>query len=327
MRHSFSRSAALDSALPPDVRVSATRPISLLSMHRFLSFPVLSSFAFTICASTVAAQAASRATDPVFVRAQQMVTAGQDVAGRAVIDSVLAVTPDETPRYAEALYWRATLSKTAAGAERDYRRIVVEYALSPRAQESLLRLAQLEMTRGDRVGARAHLERLQREYPVGAASTRGSMTLAQLAFADGDEIAGCNAVAAARAGLGTADVELRNQLDYYGPRCVNLATRAARDSATVASTPRAAAAPPAAAPGTAATRQYSVQVAAFDKRADADALAKKLAARGYTVRVFGERQPYRVRVGRYPTRQRADEAMLRMREQNVRGVVVEAEPQ
>ena len=327
MRHSSSRSAALDSALPPEVRVSTALSISLPSMHRFLSFTVLASFAFAICVSTIDAQATTPATDPVFVRAQQMVTAGQDVAGRAVIDSVLAVTPDGTPRYAEALYWRATLSKTAAGAERDYRRIVVEYALSPRAQESLLRLAQLEMTRGDRVGARSHLERLQREYPSGAASTRGSMTLAQLAFADGDEVVGCNAVAAARAGLGPADVELRNQLDYYGPRCANLATRAARDSATAAPTPGAAAAPPVAASGTAATRQYSVQVAAFDKRADADALAKRLAARGYTVRVVGERQPYRVRVGRYPTRQRADEAVARMRQQNVRGIVVEAEPQ
>src|SRR5215207_1202551 len=86
------------------------------------------------------AQGNPATTEAVFVRAQQMVTAGQDAAGRAVIDSVLAATSDDTPRYAEALFWRATLSKTAAGAERDYRRIVVEYALSPRAQESLLRL-------------------------------------------------------------------------------------------------------------------------------------------------------------------------------------------
>jgi hypothetical protein len=291
-------------------------------MHRLLSYGSLAALVLTISMSIVHAQATAPATDPVFLRAQQMVTAGQDVAGRAVIDSVLTVTPDGTPRYAEALYWRATLSKTAAGAERDYRRIVVEYALSPRAQESLLRLAQLEMTRGDRAGARAHLERLQREYPGGAASMRGSMTLAQLAFADGDDAVGCNAVAAARGGLATTDVELRNQLDYYGPLCANLAARQARDTASAGATPGAAAAAPAA-----ATRQYSVQVAAFDNRADADALAKRLGARGYTVRVVGDRQPYRVRVGRYPTRQRADEAVLRMRRQNVRGTVVAAEPQ
>ena len=311
-------------------------------MHRSLS---LGTLALAVVVSSAGGQAATGATDPVFVRAQQMVTAGQDAAGRALIDSVLAVTPDETPRYAEALFWRATLSKTAAGAERDYRRIVVEHARSPRAQESLLRLAQLEMTRGDRAGARAHLERLQREHPTGAASNRGSVMLAQLAFGDGDEVTGCNAVAAARAGLATTDVELRNQLDYYGPRCANVAARvAARDTASVPSTPRAAATPPAGVPdstsratdatrasttasGAAANRQYSVQVAAFDTRAEADALSKQLAARGYRVRVVGERQPYRVRVGRYPTRQRADDAVRQMRRQNVRGIVVEAEPQ
>ena len=310
-------------------------------MHRSLSF---ASLALIVAISSAGAQAVPGGTDPVFIRAQQMVTAGQDAAGRAVIDSVLAATPEGTPRYGEALFWRATLAKTAAGAERDYRRIVVEYALSPRAPEALLRLAQLEMTRGDRAGARAHLERLQREYPAGAASTRGSLTLAQLAFGDGDNVAGCNAVAAARAGLSPADVELRNQLDYYGPRCANVARSAARDTSAATVTPGAAAARPvpgadttsaranttprgASAPPAAGTRQYSVQAAAFDTRAEADALSKRLAARGYAVRVTGDRPPYRVRVGRYPTRQRAEDAMRQMQKQNVRGIVVEAEPQ
>ncbi|HUQ79950.1 MAG TPA: SPOR domain-containing protein [Gemmatimonadaceae bacterium] len=303
-------------------------------MHRHIPFAF---FALTALARAAASQ--TPATESVFVRAQQMVTAGQDSAGRAVIDSVVRATPEETPRYAEALFWRATLSKTAAGAERDYRRIVVEYALSPRAQESLFRLAQLEMTRGDRTGARAHLERLQREYPTGTVSARGSAMLAQLAFRDGDDVVGCSAVAAARAGLATSDIELRNQLDYYGPRCANAATRAAvRDSSAVASTPSAAAAAPtSAADGaprktassgrTATSSEYSVQVAAFGTRAEAAALAKRLSTRGYSVRVVGERQPYRVRVGRYPTRLRADDAVRQMRRQNVRGIVVEAEPQ
>jgi TolA-binding protein len=115
----------------------------------------------------------SQPTDAVFVRAQQMVTAGQDSAGRAVVDSVLRATTEGTPRYAEALFWRATLSKTAAAAERDYRRIAVEYPLSPRSQDALFRLAQLETTRGDRASARAHLTRIQREHPSGLLSTRG----------------------------------------------------------------------------------------------------------------------------------------------------------
>jgi cell division septation protein DedD len=284
-------------------------------------------------------QASPARTEAVFVRAQQMVTAGQDVAGRAVIDSVLAATPDDAPLYAEALFWRAQLSKTAAAAERDYRRISVEYPLSPRAQEALLRLAQLEMTRGDRSAARGHLERIQRQHPAGAASARASVTLAQLAFDDGDAVAGCAAVAAARDGLTPADVELRNQVEYFGPRCANLALTAARDSSAMAASPRsdtegsdtavsrpAAARGPAPPPRADTRREYSVQVAAYDTRAAADALAKRLAARGYAVRVVGEGKPYRVRVGRYATRERASDAVRQMGRVNVRGVVVQAEP-
>jgi hypothetical protein len=94
------------------------------------------------------AQAPSQSTDAVFVRAQQMVTAGQDSAGRAVVDSVLRATTEGTPRYAEALFWRATLSKTAA-AERDYRasRSVSTF---PALAGRTVPLAQLETTRGDR---------------------------------------------------------------------------------------------------------------------------------------------------------------------------------
>jgi cell division septation protein DedD len=291
------------------------------------------------------AQATPVKVEPVFLRAQQMVTAGQDSAGRAVVDSVLVVTEDGTPRYAEALFWRARLSKTAAAAERDYRRIGVEYPLSPRAQEALLRLAQLEMTRGDRVSARGHLERLQREHPTGAASTRASVTLAQLAFDDGDVVAGCAAVAAAREGLTAADVELRNQIDYFGPRCANLAARAEARDTTGASNP-AGGVPPTPSRGkpadTSASRrtatrdaspstpadarhQYTVQVAAYSTRAEANALAARLSARGFAARVVGDSAPYRVRIGRYPTRDRAVDALRQMGRQSVRGVVVEAE--
>ena len=179
-------------------------------MYRILRTPVLAPFLVLSLGVSVAAaqgvQSSAAQTEPVFERAQQMVTAGQDAAGRAVIDSVLAATAEDTPRYAEALFWRAKLSKTAAAAERDYRRVSVEYPLSPRAQESLLRLAQLEMTRGDRAGARVHYERIQREHPTGNTSVRASVALAKLAFDDGDAAAGCAAVAAARDGLTAADV-------------------------------------------------------------------------------------------------------------------------
>ena len=303
-------------------------------MHRYIATLLLT---FPLCVSAAKAQGVQSPvpTEAVFERAQRMVTAGQDVAGRGVIDSVLAATAQDTPRYAEALFWRAKLSKTAAAAERDYRRISVEYPLSPRAPESLLRLAQLEMTRGDRASARGHFERIQREYPTGNTSVRASIALARLAFDAGDVAAGCGAVTAARGGLTTADVELRNQVEYYSPRCGNVAARdsAAKaipptDVGTNAAASRAAAPPPASAsstPPSKARLEYSVQVAAYATRASADSLAKRLSVRGYAVRVVGETKPYRVRVGRYTTRERATDAVRQMGKVNVHGVVVEAE--
>jgi cell division septation protein DedD len=309
-------------------------------MLRFLTLCVAASLAV---GTSAAAQGGARAApDPVFARAQQMITAGHDSAGRAVLDSVLAATPDGTPRYAEALFWRGSFSKTSAGAERDYRRVVVEYPLSPRASESLLRLAQLEMTRRDRASARMHLERLQREHPGSVVSTRGNVLLARLAFGDGDDVVGCAAVAAAKEDVAAADIELRNQLEYYTQRCANLAARtAARDTRTTkpaAAAPPAGVArdtsdnrPPASAEGSRAAgagapapaREFSVQVAAYDTRAEAEALAKRLSDRGYTARIVGTERPYRVRIGRYATRERASAAR---REVGGRAIVVDAEP-
>ena len=268
-------------------------------------------------AAAAMAQAPSPATEAVFVRAQRMVTTGQDSAGRAVVDSVLRATSQGTPRYAEALFWRATFSKTAAAAERDYRRIAVEYPLSPRAQEALFRLAQLETTRGDRASARVHLARVQREHPSGPMSARASVMLALLSFGDGDNVAGCTAMSAARENLTATDVELRNQLDYYAPRCANLAAGAAGDTAAAAARNTGT--------STQARQQYSVQAAAYDTRTEAEALAKRLSIRGYNVRVVGTSKPFRVRVGRYPTRDRAAEVVREMAQVNVKGIIVEAE--
>src|SRR6478672_11993172 len=172
-------------------------------------------------AAPVMAQAPSPPTESVFVRAQRMVTSGQDSAGRAVVDSVLQATAEGTPRYAEALFWRATFSKTAAAAERDYRRISVEYPLSPRAQESLLRLAQLEMTRGDRAKARVHFERIQREYPTGNTSVRASVALAPLPSDHRNAAPGCAAAATEMACLTAADLAFLNHIEDYSIRYAN----------------------------------------------------------------------------------------------------------
>ena len=143
-------------------------------------------------------------------------------------------------------------------------------------------------------------------------------------------MAGCSAISAAREGLHPSDIELKNQLDYLGQRCTSGALAAAARDTTTAPTTAAAATPPADTriSGAAPARAFSVQVAAFDTRAGADALVRRLTNRGYTTaRVVGTRAPYRVRVGRFTTRERATETARQLSSGSTRAVVVEAEPQ
>lgn len=104
-------------------------------------------------------------------------------------------------------------------------------------------------------------------------------------------------------------------------------TAAAAPPDVISAPPPTAAAPPAP-PDRPATpsKEWSVQVAAFPKERDAKALSEVLVQRGFTVRVFGDKPPFRVRVGRYATREEAVAALGRMKASRVNGVVVEAEP-
>jgi cell division septation protein DedD len=191
-----------------------------------------------ICASTeMRAQAASRPTDPVFVRAQALVSDGNGVAGRALIDSVIAATPSGARLYPEALFWRASLAASAADAESDYRHIVVDYPLAPQAEDALLRLAQLELARGDRDGALIHLQRIQRDYPRSRSLARASYWTARVLFEKNDIANACAANAKALAQTDSGEIELRNQIQYQGQRCPSVAT--------ISSTPAAASETPA----------------------------------------------------------------------------------
>jgi cell division protein FtsN len=376
---------------------------------------VVLSFVSVICASTeMHAQAASRATDPVFVRAQALVSDGNGAAGRALIDSVIAATPPGARLYPEALFWRATLAASAADAESDYRHIVVDYPLAPQAEDALLRLAQLELARGDRDGALIHLQRIQRDYPRSRSLARASYWTARVLFEKNDIANACSANAKALSQTDSGEIELRNQIQYQGQRCPSVATAAvaavpvsgtpvnpnvaasspppavtAASSGTASSTPavadrdgvRVAAAdttlpkvPPAAtstptpsrpAPPTQAndakpsivdparaprsgtdkaalanpaavakpavsatsaakTSGYSVQVAAYNHKLDADKLVSSLTKRGYTARVDGSVAPFRVRIGHYASENQAEDALKQIKAKRMDGFVVRA---
>ena len=177
----------------------------------------------------VADSAARTTQDSVLARARQLSREGRDADGRHLIDSVLATLTPDTERYAEALYLRGSLAATAADAERDYRRLLIESPLSARAEDALLQLAQLEQARGDRRGASDHLQRYLLSYPQGAARARVSVQFVRLLFDQGPQqlARACDALRTAKSDVPAANVELRNQLEAQAPRCAYVDVQAA----------------------------------------------------------------------------------------------------
>src|SRR5688500_17687025 len=161
-------------------------------------------------------------TDTMYLHAHALVSRGQGAEGRALVDSLLLATAPGTPAYAEGLFWRAVTASKVEDAERDYLRIVIEFPLSPRSEDALIRLAELEMMRGDRTRAQRHLQRLIIEHPNGAARARASYWLARVFFEANDLPRACNELNVARARAAASDVERRNQLYYKARRCVGV---------------------------------------------------------------------------------------------------------
>ena len=319
------------------------------------------------------------ANDSLFRRARRMVSEGRGAAGRAIVDSLMRRAAEGTTSYGDALYWHGALAETAADAERDYRRVIVEYPLSVYADDALLALAELEQARGDRSAALQHLQRFVREHPVSSARGVAALAAGRLAFEQRDTRTACAMISEARASASTTDVELRNQIDYYSSRCpasVAASTAAPSAAAPSAAAPSAAApsaaavtpvAAPAAtakpaAPATAVAKKavaakpadkaaerattlvrpavtaaaapaavsargsYTIQLAAYNTRVDADQLVKKLASRGVKARVSGTERPFRVRLAFYASREAAAAEAASLKARGIIGFVTTETP-
>jgi cell division septation protein DedD len=315
--------------------------------------------------------------NPVYRRAQAMVNDGNVAAGRALIDSMIAVAAPGSNDYAEAVYWRAVLASTAVEAETDYRRIVVDYPRSPRVEDALIRLAQLEIARANYDGALRHLNQLVTEHPDSPARARASYWSARALFDKNDVQGGCAATVDALSRTAETDTELRNQITYLNQRCAGIAlnpmpapTPAAVAPAgipvttpaapvTVPSAPVTIAPQPVAPPvdsartepqkvaapapqstkpspqpppvikpaeeSPAGGRVWSVQVAAYNVKSQAEAMVTKLKKGGYEARVDGTDAPFRVRIGKYKTQAQANAVQRSLKAKQITGFVVQAE--
>lgn len=321
------------------------------------------------------------ATDTIFRRARRLVGEGSGAEGRALVDSMLRAAPEGSAAYGDALYWRGALAETATDAEQDYRRVIVEYPLSAYADEALLSLAELEQSRGDRAAAFQHLQRFVREHPASPARARAGLAAARLAFEQRDTNHGCAMIGEALASVSSSDVELRNQIEYYGSRCTAAAQARAPSAASSTTVTQAAPTPAAGKPATTqpaatqpATRTlpavkptdtapppepatavskptapksrpavptktaptpdrassegarrgiWTIQLAAYNTRADAERLVRKLATRDVKARISGTSKPFRVRLDYYPTRQAAAAEVAALKRRGIIGFVTD----
>lgn len=284
-----------------------------------------------------AQQSDSTVTDTTFLAAQRLVVEGRGDEGRAIIARELAATSEGSPRYVEALYWRAALASTAADAERDYKRIIIEFPVSRRSESALVGLAQLELARGDRAQAMQHLERVVREHPSGPSRARASFWMARVHFDEGNFPRACARLEDSRRYTPTEAVEMRNQLEYYAQRCEGVDTtvvvRATPAESTramparpgsVATQPGGVQRAPARAPARGAAA-YTVQIGAFANRGDADARQRRLRAQGHAARVVKVGALWRVRIGRYTSRDAAADAARSLKGKQIDAFVTEAE--
>lgn len=319
--------------------------------------------------------------NPVYLRAQTLVNDGNATAGRALVDSMISIAAAGSNEYAEGVFWRAVIAATAADAEMDYRRIVVDFPNSPRAEDALIRLAQLEIARANYDGALKHLARLASEHPDSPGRARASYWTARALFDKNDIQGGCSATADALTRASETDTELRNQINYLNQRCagVDLSVPApgpvstqpapvvsnppvttvpapiatapappppsaspvdsAKVTTTVTAPPKAAETPKppvkekVASPESPVTtaspanseRVFSVQVAAYNVKSQADAMVTKLKKSGYEARVDGTSAPFRVRIGKYASQAQAAAVQRSLKAKQITGFVVQAD--
>jgi cell division septation protein DedD len=318
-----------------------------------------------LAAAMRGAHAQGTGGDSTLARVLRMASDGNPAAGRALADSVVASSKEGTPAYVDALFARATIAESADAARKDYLRIAVEYSTSPRAEDSLLRLAQMEIARGDRAAAKQYLDRLALEHSGGASRAQGAYWLGRVLIDDGALTQACASLAEAKAHVASSDVELANQITYYSRPCA--AIQRALDSTRADSVDRvakavradsivradsAAKAAVAAAKAEAAAKK---KVKAAPNKAPANpalraapaAPATKGAAwsaqvAAYDTQEEGQRlakklsdrgydarvtdeKPFRVRIGRYAHRSEAIDLVAKLKDAKITAIVVEAE--
>jgi len=275
---------------------------------------------------------------PAIRTALQLAAEGRSDSARKLVEAELRRSHPGEAAYVEALYFRARLATYGDSAERDLRRVAIEFSTSRWADDALLQLAQLAMAAGNPASALTLAERLRRDYPGSELRARAGFWAGRAGFDVGEPRAACALLDSAQAEA-AGDVEFANQVAFYQARCSGLApapppaesaraapapapprvdsqaavsASAARDSNPTAR-PAAAPVEPAAVAAP-RTRPFEVQVSAARSDQAARRVADRLTRAGYATRIVASADGFRrVRVGPYETIEAAEAAARDLR--------------
>ena len=246
-------------------------------------------------------------TDARLVDALRLAQTGQADSARGMVRRVLATTPPGDSVYPQALLAYAKIAPDAPTVATTLNRIVVEYGATPWADDALLLLTQLYFAQRDPAQTIQSAERLFRDYPDSPLRARAGFTAARAHFELKNEARGCALIREALAGSAN-DVEFRNQVSFYAARCP-----AAAVPPPVVGGPLAPPPPPPAAADS-GPKTYAVQVLAVKSAAQVDDMLTRLRVMGFDARVVRDTSGFfKVRVGRYATREEAQQTQRRLR--------------
>ena len=235
--------------------------------------------------------------NPAVRTAVQLAAEGRGDSAYRVVNAELRRAQPGDSVYVEALYWRARLATYGDSAERDLRRVAIEYSTSAWADDALLQLSQLALTAGNPASAFELAGRLRSDYPGSDLKPRAALWAARAAFEIGEPRAACALLDSATAE--NTDVEFANQVTFYRGRCTvamlappPAPTRTPRDTATPA--PRS-------------QGRYEVQAAAAPNASGAQDIVQRLAQAGLQAHVVqAAAGVHRVRLGPFASQAAAD---------------------
>ncbi len=251
----------------------------------------------------------SAQTDARLIEALRLAQSGQVDSGRAIVRRLLATLSPGDSVFPQALLAAAKMAPDAPTVASNLNRIVVEYGAGPWADDALLLLTQLYFAQHDPAQTVQAAERLNRDYPDSPLRSRASFYGGRAYFELKNEARGCELIRQAQDGAGD-DVEFKNQVSFYAARCSPPATATTTTTTTAPPTDTGAKVQPPAAP-----RAYAVQVLAVKSAAQVDDMLTRLKVMGFEARVVRDSTGFfKVRVGRYATREEAQRAQARLKQ-------------